>query len=351
MSKLVCKDFSVQYFGYDAAISGVTTTFSDGINVVYAGEKGGKTTFLKALAGIVEHKGDLFLDDMDVRELSLKDRDFQMVFDDYALFSRHSARYNLEFPLKLRKVPKAERRARAEAAAALFDLDVMIDAPVYRLNEWHKVSLALCRAYLRNARVLLIDNVLSKLSPESRKEAFLRYLPLFAGRGIVIYATDLPQEAAALSREIKLFSYGYLLQEGSSEDFRLRPSCVTAFSSFTEYPSLLPCTIGEGSLTLFDETFPIKDLPLLSDVYLGKEAIVGISLKDLTISGKGFVATIRGRFCAGESKVYSLSRDGFTFYVSDDREHPLGESVFVTLKSVTGLFDRINQRAVLRYTE
>ena len=100
MSKLECKDFSVQYFGYDAAISGITTEFCDGINVVYAAEKGGKTTLLKAFAGIIEYKGELLLDGEDVKTLSLKERDFQMLFDDYALFSRHSARYNLEYPLK-----------------------------------------------------------------------------------------------------------------------------------------------------------------------------------------------------------------------------------------------------------
>ena len=173
MSKLVCKDFSVQYFGYDAAINNVTTTFSDGLNVVFAGEKGGKTTFLKALAGLIPHSGELYLDDVNMDDVPLKDRDFQMLFDDYALFSRRSVRYNLEYPLKIRKMPKDERRALIESVAPLFDLDIMIDAPVYRLNEWLKVTLVLCRAYMRRAKVLLIDNIFSKLSLSERREAFL----------------------------------------------------------------------------------------------------------------------------------------------------------------------------------
>jgi len=351
MSKLECKDFTVKYFGYDAAISGVTTDFSDGLNVLYAPAKGGKTTFLKALAGIVEYKGELLLDGVDLHDIPLKERDFQMLFDDYALFSRHSARYNLEYPLKLRKVPKAERRAILEEAAALFDLDLMIDAPVYRLNEWHKVSLVLCRAYLRKAKVLLIDNIFSKLDPQSRKEAFLRYLPLCSGTGIVIYATDDPNEASALSDRIKLLSYGYLLQEGSVSDFRTRPSSITAFASFADYPSILPCVIEEGGLSLFDHRFDLSEISLISDAYLGKEAVVGLSLHDLVRSDVGFVSTVQGRFYQGGEKVYSMRCNEVSFFLSDPDDHRVGETLCVSLRSLTGLFDRINERAIMRYTE
>jgi len=350
MSKLECKDFTVKYFGYDAAISGVTTEFFDGINVIYAAEKGGKTTFLKALAGIVDYKGELLLDGTDLRDVSLKQRDFQMLFDDYALFFRHSARYNLEYPLKIRKVPKAERKALVEQAARLFDLDLMIDAPVYRLNEWHKVSLVLCRAYLRKAKVLLIDNVFSKLDPQSRKEAFIRYLPLLTECGIVIYATDQPSEAVALSRKVKLLSYGYLLQEGSVSDFRTRPSCLAAFTAFADYPSVLPCVIEDGAISLFDHRFDIKT-SLISDSYLGKEAIVGLSLRDLVVSETGFPATVQGRFYHEGEVVYLMLCGDVSFFLSDPSDHAVGETLGVSLHSATGLFDRINERSVLRYTE
>ena len=274
-----------------------------------------------------------------------------MLFDDYALFSRHSARYNLEYPLKLRKVPKEDRRAMVEEAAALFDLDVMIDAPVYRLNEWHKVSLVLCRAYLRKAKVLLMDNIFSKLDPQSRKEAFLRYLPLFTERGIVIYATDLSEEAEALSENIKLLSYGYLLQEGSPADFREHPSCLTSFVAFSAYPSLLPCIVNEEGVALFDQSFSIAGLPLLSEVYLGKETLAWFALGDLAISDQGFDAIVEGRFFHGGSRVYLLCHDEYTFFVADDALRFVGEKVCVSPRSLTRLFDRVNQRTVLRYTE
>ncbi len=341
MSKLVCKDFSVQYFGYDAAINNVSTTFSDGINVIFAGEKGGKTTFLKALAGIIPHQGELFLDDINVDELSLRERDFQMLFDDYALFSRHSVRYNLEYPLKLRKVPKAQRRALVEEVCALFDLDIMLDAPVYRLNEWLKVTLVLCRAYLRKAKVLLIDNIFSKLSYSERMQAFRRFMPLFR-EGIVIYATDSKEEAAALSQDIKHLSCGFLVQEGSERALRERPLALSVFTAWEEYPTIMPCTVCEKGVIVQDT---LIEMPLRGKLaaYLGKEAVVALSPKDFAVSDKGFTATVVGKFYNGERIVYSALADDTTFYFESEKEL-LTSSVVLSVKSVVGVFDALNER-------
>lgn len=348
MSKLECKDFTVQYFGYEAAISGITTDFSFGMNVILAGAKGGKTTFLKGIAGVIPYKGELLLDGENLSEVPLKKRDFQMLFDDYALFTRHSARYNLEYPLKLRKVPKADRRRRVEEAIKLFDLDLMVDAPVYRLNEWHKVSLVLCRAYLREAKVLLIDNIFSRLDPQSREEAFLRYLPIFANRGIVIYATDDSREAAALSKNIKLFSYGYLLQEGSAEEFVSRPACLSAFTAFGEYVSALPCRLFEGGMTLFEREFSTTNLSLLSDEYYGKEAIAAFRPEDFVPSEEGIRVAVQGKLYRGKETVYSARIGEYTLFFLSDAAHSVGDIVPIGIKNVSAIFDAINLRSIVR---
>ena len=349
MSKLVCKDFSVKYFGYDESISCVSTEFSDGINVLFAAKKGGKTTFLKGLAGVVPSTGSLFYDDVDLSTLSLKDRDFQMIFDDYALFSRHSARYNLEYPLKIRKVPKEDRHKRAEEAAALFDLDLMIDAPVYRLNEWHKVSLALCRAYLRGAKVILIDNVFARLDPMTRREAFRRYLPLFAEKGIVIYATDDPQEAEALSGRIKLLSYGYLMQEGSAVDLATKPACLTSFLSFNTYPSVLPLLVNGETGETFGVTLPKGTVISVAESYQGKELIAGFIPSDFSLSENGFSAIIEAKFHAFDNTIYRLNHEGKGFFAALPDEYGIGEKVSVLPIRLSCLFDSVNQRAIMRY--
>ena len=348
MSKLECKDFTVQYFGYDAAISGVSTSFSDGINVIYAAEKGGKTTFLKALSGLIEHKGELLLDGENIDDVTLKDRDFQMLFDDYALFTRRSVRYNLEYLLSIRKIPKAERKQRIEEILRLFDLDLMIDAPVYRLNEWLKVALVLCRAYLRNAKVLLIDNIFSKLDYQSRKEAFRRFMPLFQGQGIVIYATDSTEEAEALSSDIKFLSYGYLMQEGSGEDFRRAPRSVSAFLSFSDYAGVLSCTASENGLLFGDYLLPWEGTSV-NEVYFGKEVLAGISSSDLVLSESGLAVRIQGRFLSCGKPLYTARYGEDDLWFFSDRELSIGEKVHLVPMRTTGLFDPVNQRSILRY--
>ncbi len=349
MSKLVCKDFSVKYFGYDAALSSVTTTFSDGVNVIYAATKGGKTTFLKALAGIVPYQGELTLDGVSLTDVSLKDRDFQMLFDDYALFTRRSARYNLEYPLRLRKIPKAERNEMVERVAELFDLDVMLDAPVYRLNEWLKVTLVLCRAYLRRPKVLLIDNIFSKLDPTLRKEAFLRFMPLFKD-GIVIYATDSAEEAAALSKSIKVLSCGYLMQEGSASDFAKKPNAVSVFTAFERYPSVFSCTVSENALTVDGCSFAVN-FTLKSDVYLGKDVFAGCSPTDLAVSEAGFNALLCGKFYFNDKPLYVGENNGAKFFFFGDEGLEIGKTVHLSVKNVAGLFDALNERSILEVSE
>lgn len=345
MSKLVCKDFSVRYFGYDAAINNVTTTFSDGINVVFAGEKGGKTTFLKALAGVIPHSGELFLDDVNIDDVPLKDRDFQMLFDDYALFSRRSVRYNLEYPLKIRKMAKEERRALIESVAPLFDLDIMIDAPVYRLNEWLKVALVLCRAYMRRAKVLLIDNVFSKLSVAERREAFLRFIPLFRD-AIVIYATDDKWEAAALSREIKHLTCGYLMQEGSQADFVTKARALSVFTAWSEYPSILPCTVRENGMEFFGVSFE-NEIKGKVSAYIGKNVIAGVLPQDISMDETGFEAEIIGRFYHNDRILYCAERDNARLYFYADEDLSDTSTVKLSIAHVSGVFDALNERNIM----
>lgn len=349
MSKLICKDFSVKYFGYDAALSGITTTFSDGVNVIYAAEKGGKTTFLKAIAGIVPYQGELTLDGTSLDGISLKERDFQMLFDDYALFTRRSARYNLEYPLRLRKVPKEVRIKMVEEVADLFDLDVMLDAPVYRLNEWLKVALVLCRAYLRRPKVLLIDNIFSKLDPTSRKEAFLRFMPLFR-EGIVVYATDSAEEAATLSRSIKLISCGYLMQEGSASDFVKKPNALSVFEAFEQYPSVFTCTVNKKGVMVDGCSFALK-FTLKSDVYLEKEVLAACAPTDLFISEDGFDVAVRGKFYFGDKPLYVGENNGAKFFFFGDEGLSMDQNVKLSVKNVAGLFDSLNERSILEVSE
>ncbi|MBP5404478.1 MAG: ABC transporter ATP-binding protein [Clostridia bacterium] len=349
MSKLTCRDVNVGYFGYDNVIRGFSADFSDGFNVVFAGEKGGKTTLLKGLAGVIESKGDILFDGEDVRGLSLQERDFAMVFDDLALFERRSVRYNLEYPLKLRKLPKERRNEIVREAAALFDLDVMIDAAVYKLNVWHKTALSLCRAYLRRARVTFIDNVFASLDLETRREAFYRFMPLFSGRGIVVYATDSVSEAAFLSEEILYLNCGYLLQKGSLSELSEKPACAASFLTFSEHAALLPARLTEEGIKVFDFLFSFDKTRLIGENYIGKEVLLGLRPEDAEIALSGASAVFQGRFFGEKGSLCALNVEGNPLFILGDTSLSVGEEVKFIVRKVFALFDVVNERAIVRY--
>ena len=350
MSKLECKDLRVSYFGYDDSICGFSAEFSDGFNVIFGGEKGGKTTLLKALAGIITSKGDIFLDGHDIRFMPQKDRNFAFVFDDYGLFNRRSVMYNLIYPFRLRKYPKDLCCEMAHKAAALFDLEVMIEAPVYKLTEWHKVALALCRAFMRGADVTFIDNVFARLDINTRREAFRRFMPLLSSNGIIVYATDSAEEAAFLSNDIYYLNYGYLLQKGSISDFRDKPSCASAFMTFRENASLLTGKITENGVEVAGAVVPFDLSRLIGDNYIGKEVLVGVRPQDFEMVSDGVKGEVLGRFFSHEGYLYYWLIDNETpVYIFSDNKLEVNAEFCFRVKNVFSLFDIGNERSVLRY--
>jgi len=349
MSKLTCENFNINYFGYeDAAVNGFSAEFSGGFNVIFGESASGKTSLLKGLAGLIPSTGDVYLDGASLQDVPLKERDFQLLFDDYSLFSRHSVRYNLEYPLKIRKVPKAERRRMAEQAAALFDLDLMVDAPVYKINEWHKVALVFCRAYIRRAKVLFIDNVLSHLDLGTRRDAFYRFLPMFAGRGTIIYATDSAEEAAFLSDKIHYLNSGYLLQVGSLAELRETPACAAAFRAFNTCSSLFPAEIKENGISLFGTLVPFDLSRLIGENYLGKECLLGVRAEDFVLSDDGFSATVQGAFFSGDHPIYRATAGEYSVFFFSDKALPVGAGIQLSVRRAAYLFDALNERSVVR---
>lgn len=351
MSKLTFRDIHVRYFGYDEAVIGFSASFSTGWNVIFGAQGSGKTTLLKALSGLIESSGEVDYDGEDYRSVPLKDRDFQLVFDDLALFSRRSVRYNLEYPLKKRGFSKNEIRERVYAAAEKFGLDVMIDAPVYRLTEWHKVALALCRVYIRKAKVTFIDNVFSCLDEVSRRQAFLTFTPLLSECGILIFATDSISEAASLSDTIFYLSAGYLLQEGSIRDFMNKPASVSTFLNFFEYPSVLSCRVEKGGVSALGRVVSFDNSALISSSYVGSEALVGLLPRDFSLTDRGETGRIIGFFHSSEGIISVVQTENARLYALIGNTFCVGDEVVLGFSYPRFLFDRISERSIVRYQD
>ena len=140
--------------------------------IVLVGPSGcGKSTTLRMVAGLEEiTKGELYIDNELVNDVAPKDRDIAMVFQSYALYPHLTVRGNMEFPLKLKKMPKEEMDKAVENAARILDLTEYLDRKPKALSGGQRQRVAIGRAIVRNPKILLMDEPLSNLDAKLRNQ-------------------------------------------------------------------------------------------------------------------------------------------------------------------------------------
>ena len=140
--------------------------------VVLVGPSGcGKSTTLRMIAGLEDiTRGELYIGDRLVNEVSPKDRDIAMVFQNYALYPHMTVRQNLEYPLKLRKIPKDEMNRLVNEAAEILGITQYLDRKPKALSGGQRQRVAIGRAIVRNPQVLLMDEPLSNLDAKLRNQ-------------------------------------------------------------------------------------------------------------------------------------------------------------------------------------
>lgn len=208
-----------KYFYGAKAVNDVSFALSDDENLaLFAKEGGGKTSLLKCIAGLYPREtGKIIVKGKDISELKPKDRGVRLIYNtDEAFFLYRTAKYNLEYPLKIRKTPKSDIDEAVDYVAQKFGLTPFLSEPVYRLYPEIKIRLALARGALRNENVTLIDNVFSTLTGTQRKELFDELVPaVYEISGNVLFATDDSYEAMTYGDKIAVLSHGNLVDFGT----------------------------------------------------------------------------------------------------------------------------------------
>ena len=153
-----------------AAVHELDLTVEDGELMVLVGPSGsGKTTALRMLAGLEEvYAGTIFIGDRDVTDELPKDRDVAMVFQNYALYPYLDVAANIAFPLKMARVPKAERERRVREAAEMLELAEYLARKPNQLSGGQRQRVAMGRAIVREPKAFLMDEPLSNLDAKLR---------------------------------------------------------------------------------------------------------------------------------------------------------------------------------------
>ncbi|MEZ0578314.1 ABC transporter ATP-binding protein [Nocardioides sp. MH1] len=204
------------YAGTDRpAVPGIDLEVADGEFLVLVGPSGcGKTTTLRMLAGLEPvDSGRILIGERDVTGLAPKDRDIAMVFQSYALYPHKSVRDNLAFPLKMAKVPKAERDQRVESVAALLGLADHLDRKPKALSGGQRQRVAMGRAIVRQPQVFCMDEPLSNLDAKMRVQTRGDIARLQRELGVTtVYVTHDQVEAMTLGDRVAVMHEGEIQQ-------------------------------------------------------------------------------------------------------------------------------------------
>ena len=189
--------------------------------IVLVGPSGcGKSTTLRMVAGLEEiTRGDLLIDGKKVNDVAPKDRDIAMVFQNYALYPHMTVRQNLEFPLKLRKVPKEEIDRKVNQAAEILGITQYLDRKPKALSGGQRQRVAIGRAIVREPKVLLMDEPLSNLDAKLRNQMRAEIIKLRQRiKTTFIYVTHDQTEAMTLGDRIVIMKDGVIQQVGTPQE-------------------------------------------------------------------------------------------------------------------------------------
>jgi putative spermidine/putrescine transport system ATP-binding protein len=189
----------------------------------------GKTTLLRMIAGFERpDAGRIELGGRDVTQIPPYDRDVNTVFQDYALFPHMTVAQNIEYGLRVRGVPKPERREKVSQALEVVRLPGLGSRKPAQLSGGQRQRVALARAIVNEPQVLLLDEPLGALDLKLRQEMQLELLRIQREAGITfIYVTHDQEEALTMSDRIAVLNRGSIEQIGGPLEVYEQPR--TAF--------------------------------------------------------------------------------------------------------------------------
>ena len=214
-------------FGDVKAVDGVDLEIADGEFFAMLGPSGsGKTTVLRLIAGFeLPDSGLIEIDGVDVSQTPPFNRDVNTVFQDYALFPHMTVLENVEYGLKVKKVGKEERQARARKALQRVKLEGYEARKPAQLSGGQRQRVALARALVNEPKVLLLDEPLGALDLQLRHEMQVELKELQRDVGITfIFVTHDQEEALTMADRIAVFHAGNIVQMGTAREIYEQPN-------------------------------------------------------------------------------------------------------------------------------
>ena len=289
MAEVRLENVSKIYPGNVKAVDDISLKIHDKEFLVLVGPSGcGKSTTLRMVAGLEEiSSGNIYIGDRLVNDVPPKSRDIAMVFQNYALYPHMTLKENLEFGLKLRKVPAAERNARVKDAADILDIAHLLERKPKALSGGQRQRVAVGRAIVRQPKVFLFDEPLSNLDAKLRVQMRTEISKLHSRlQATMIYVTHDQVEAMTMGDRIVVMKDGlsYQVDDPISLYDLPRNKFVAGFIG-TPPMNFLEGTLEQDNGLVFNEgsfkvRIPARYEPALAN-YVGKNLTFGIRPEDI----------------------------------------------------------------------
>ncbi|GGF70755.1 ABC transporter ATP-binding protein [Azorhizobium oxalatiphilum] len=236
------ENVSFRYPGGTGGVFDIDLEIATGELLAVIGPSGsGKSTLLKLLSGFaVPDTGRILVDGRDVTRLPPHERALGVVFQSYALFPHMSLWRNVAYPLKVRKIAKKERRARALDALARVGLADFAERAPPSLSGGQQQRVALARALVFSPRALLLDEPLSALDASLRNDLRDEIVRVQRGAGIAtLHVTHDQEEALSMGDRVAVMHAGRLVQVAKPRELYDRPLNRTV-AAFVGHANLWP---------------------------------------------------------------------------------------------------------------
>jgi putative spermidine/putrescine transport system ATP-binding protein len=324
-------------FGANEALAGLDLTIRSGEFVALLGPSGcGKSTALNCLAGLLPlTSGSIWADQSRIDTVPPERRGFGMVFQNYALFPHLSARRNIAFGLRMRRLPKDEIRRRTQEAIRLVQLDEHADKLPAQLSGGQQQRVAIARAIVLEPALVLMDEPLSNLDAKLRLEMRTEIRRLHQSLGLTtVYVTHDQEEALSLADRLVVLRNGRVQQVGTPEELHTRP-VNWHVADFMGYRNLLPGRVL--SVTGQRAEVECGGLRLagtvVGPVRAGDNVVVGVRPDDLAVgAGPNSVAAVVEvvEYRGGDVAVEARTADGTGLHLRTPQRLAPGDAITLT---------------------
>ena len=287
-------------YGSVSVIEGLSLDIADREFMVLVGPSGcGKSTALRMIAGLEDiSDGRISIGDRVVNDLQPKDRDVAMVFQSYALYPHMTVRENIEFGLKIRKMPKDEMERRVKSASDTLGIAPLLDRKPKQLSGGQRQRVAVARAIVRNPSVFLFDEPLSNLDAKLRVQMRAEITKLQQRlQTTCVYVTHDQVEAMTMGNRMAVMNAGKIQQVGTPLEVYDRPANVFVAQFIGTPPmNFFDATIQNGVMhaAAFQLPVPAKYRAAAQN---GQKVRVGVRPENIlqgSETGRGETARIPG---------------------------------------------------------